>query len=115
MNTGNNSRIYTVSELNHLIRQDLEGSFSDIWLEGEISNFFYHNSRHMYFDLKDETIEKVNVTFNFRGTYDALKRFLHSMEKFPKFLFIEKIDFLNIDPERGILTLKIHVAGYHAT
>jgi exodeoxyribonuclease VII large subunit len=47
-------KIYSVSELNHLIREDLEDNFYSIWVEGEVSNFFFHNKRHMYFDLKDE-------------------------------------------------------------
>ena len=66
MNESNNSRIYSVSELNNLIRQDLESSFSNIWLEGEISNFFFHNYRHMYFDLKDEN-SKVKVVMFYQN------------------------------------------------
>jgi exodeoxyribonuclease VII large subunit len=53
MDIHKNTRIYSVSELNRLIRHDLETGFPDIWLEGEVSNFFFHNARHMYFDLKD--------------------------------------------------------------
>ena len=45
---------YTVSELNAQIRRVLEGSLSDIWVTGEISNFHHHPaSGHMYFTLKD--------------------------------------------------------------
>ena len=45
---------YTVSELNAQIRHLLEGSLSDIWVIGEISNFHHHpSSGHMYFTLKD--------------------------------------------------------------
>jgi len=49
-----NSKIYTVSELNSNIRKSLESSYSDIWLEGEVSNFYFQDKKHMYFDLKDE-------------------------------------------------------------
>ena len=66
MDNNKNTRIYSVSELNHLIRQDLESSFSNIWLEGEVSNFFFHNSRHMYFDLKDEN-SKVRVVMFYQN------------------------------------------------
>jgi len=48
------SKIYTVSELNSNIRKNLEYSYSDIWLEGEVSNFYFPDKKHMYFDLKDE-------------------------------------------------------------
>jgi exodeoxyribonuclease VII large subunit len=45
---------YTVSELNSQIRHLLEGSLSNIWVIGEISNFHLHpSSGHMYFTLKD--------------------------------------------------------------
>ncbi|MFH1189088.1 MAG: exodeoxyribonuclease VII large subunit, partial [Candidatus Omnitrophota bacterium] len=46
-------RIYTVTELTRYIRQIIENSFPDIWVEGEISNFLLHSSGHMYFSLKD--------------------------------------------------------------
>jgi len=45
---------YSVSGLNSEIRKNLESGFPDVWLEGEVSNFYYHNQKHMYFDLKDE-------------------------------------------------------------
>jgi len=64
MNNSNIPIIYSVSGLNRLIRQDLEGSFPDIWVEGEVSNFFFHNSRHMYFDLKDEDSKVRIVMFH---------------------------------------------------
>lgn len=47
-------KIYTISELNREIKVVLEGTYPDIWLEGEISNFKAHSSGHMYFSLKDE-------------------------------------------------------------
>lgn len=46
-------RIFTVSELTQNIRAVLEGTFSEIWIEGEISNFIKHSSGHIYFSLKD--------------------------------------------------------------
>ncbi len=47
-------KIYSVAELNSLARQLLEGRFSRIWVEGEISNFVRASSGHWYFSLKDE-------------------------------------------------------------
>jgi exodeoxyribonuclease VII large subunit len=46
-------RVVTVSELTASIRALLEGSFGDIWVEGEISNCKMWNTGHMYFTLKD--------------------------------------------------------------
>ena len=48
------TKIYKVSDLNFEIRNEIEGVFSNIWVEGEISNFAYPNKKHMYFSLVDE-------------------------------------------------------------
>jgi exodeoxyribonuclease VII large subunit len=47
-------RAYTVTEITRLIKNTLEESFYDIWVEGEISNYHLHSSGHRYFNLKDE-------------------------------------------------------------
>ena len=44
----------TVSELNALVKQCLENSFSYLSIEGEISNLSRPSSGHLYFTLKDE-------------------------------------------------------------
>jgi len=49
--------IYKVSELTSSIKAVLEDSFSNIWVEGEISNFTAHASGHFYFTLKDDKSE----------------------------------------------------------
>ena len=56
-------KIYTVSNLTRDIRAILEENFSGIWVEGEISNFKFHSSGHMYFSLKDETAQVQCVMF----------------------------------------------------
>ena len=52
-NTLQEKHIYSISELTQNIRAILEGTFSEVWVEGEISNFTNHSSGHMYFSLKD--------------------------------------------------------------
>jgi exodeoxyribonuclease VII large subunit len=42
------------SQLNALARDLLEGSFSQVWVQGEISNFSRPASGHLYFTLKDD-------------------------------------------------------------
>ncbi|MCF0238253.1 MAG: exodeoxyribonuclease VII large subunit [Sphaerochaetaceae bacterium] len=44
----------TISELTHLIKTSLEGSFYGLTLEGEISGFRPASTGHWYFTLKDE-------------------------------------------------------------
>jgi exodeoxyribonuclease VII large subunit len=50
------ARALSIRDLNRLIKLRLEGDsgLQDIWLRGEISNFTFHSSGHMYFTLKDE-------------------------------------------------------------
>ncbi len=47
------SKAITVSEITSQISRTLETGFSDITVQGEISNFKQHSSGHRYFSLKD--------------------------------------------------------------
>lgn len=49
--------IYTVSRLNSEVKDLLEDSFAQVWVEGEISNFAAPGSGHWYFSLKDATAQ----------------------------------------------------------
>ncbi|MDR2110787.1 MAG: exodeoxyribonuclease VII large subunit [Spirochaetaceae bacterium] len=48
-----NGRKLTVSELTELIRLSLEGTFSSLFVEGELSNCRPSSTGHLYFTLKD--------------------------------------------------------------
>lgn len=45
---------YSVSAITRMIKDRLESSFRDVWVQGEISNYVHHSSGHRYFNLKDE-------------------------------------------------------------
>jgi len=45
--------VWKVSELTERISEILEGSFRDVWVEGEVSNYHAAQSGHLYFTLKD--------------------------------------------------------------
>jgi exodeoxyribonuclease VII large subunit len=47
--------VYSVSELNARIRDTLQGTFSAVWVSGEITDLSRPRSGHIYFSLKDET------------------------------------------------------------
>lgn len=64
-------KIYSVSELTKEIRALLEGTFPTAWVEGEISNFKFHTSGHMYFTLKDDKAQIKCAMF--RGANQYLK------------------------------------------
>lgn len=55
------SAILSVSELTNQIKRTLEEGFTDLSIEGEISNFKKHMSGHWYFSLKDSTAQ-INCT-----------------------------------------------------
>ena len=46
-------RIWTVRDLLSRVRTELEHEYTDIWVEGEISNLRAADSGHLYFTLKD--------------------------------------------------------------
>jgi exodeoxyribonuclease VII large subunit len=57
------THILTVTQLTIQIKNLLEGSFPDVWVEGEISNLSIPQSGHAYFTLKDEQSQVRAVLF----------------------------------------------------
>lgn len=71
--------ILTISELTGQIKKLLEGAFSDVWVEGEVSNLRAPQSGHVYFTLKDEQ-SQINAVL-FRSAQRFLKFTLtHGMQ-----------------------------------
>jgi exodeoxyribonuclease VII large subunit len=64
-------KIYSVSEITRGIKILLEENYSDVWIEGEISNFKPAGSGHFYFSLKDDQSQIRSVMF--RGSNQNLK------------------------------------------
>lgn len=56
-------RIWIVRDLVAATRAHLEREYSDVWVEGEISNFRAHDSGHVYFTLKDQDSQIRAVMF----------------------------------------------------
>ena len=65
------SKIWSVSELNRKIRELLENEIGYIWLTGEISNWRVASSGHAYFTLKDAESEITAVMF--KGHLQSVK------------------------------------------
>lgn len=57
------AKVYSVNELNRAIKDQIEGEFPLIWIQGEISNFKPHSSGHFYFSLKDNKAQVSAVMF----------------------------------------------------
>jgi len=89
------------------LRLDLQEIFTGVGLE-------FPPAKFDYLELDKEKARKVEVSFNFSGSYGLLKQFLADVEKQPRFLFVERINFLNIDSGSGNLLLKITLAAYYA-
>jgi Tfp pilus assembly protein PilO len=88
------------------LRLDLQRIFSQAGMDIPLISYRYS-------DLEKVAIKKIVVTFNYAGTYADLKRFLAIVERFRKFLAVEKIDFQKADAESGVLNLKMTLAGYY--
>ncbi len=56
-------KVYTVYELTLSVKASLEEGFSDIWLEGEVSNLRIPGSGHIYLTLKDERAQIRGIIF----------------------------------------------------
>jgi exodeoxyribonuclease VII large subunit len=56
-------KIFKISELSRHVRERLEANFSNIWVEGQISNFSRAASGHLYFTLKDESAQLRCICF----------------------------------------------------
>ncbi|MGE3275274.1 MAG: exodeoxyribonuclease VII large subunit [Vicinamibacterales bacterium] len=64
-------RVLTVSELSARLRDAIESRFSDVWVEGELSNARVWTTGHLYFTLKDSGAQLKGVMF--RSTLQRLK------------------------------------------
>jgi exodeoxyribonuclease VII large subunit len=64
--------VLSVSQLTQAIKVQLEGSFPQVWIQGEVSNFRAQSSGHLYFSLKDAHAQISCVMF--RGNAGKLAR-----------------------------------------
>jgi exodeoxyribonuclease VII large subunit len=62
-------RILTISELTAGIKDLLESTFDEVWVEGELSNLRRPPSGHLYFTLKDENSQIRGVLFKQQSRY----------------------------------------------
>jgi exodeoxyribonuclease VII large subunit len=56
-------RIWTVRDLMSAVRTRMEREYTDVWVEGEVSNFRPAESGHLYFTLKEEGSQMRVVMF----------------------------------------------------
>ena len=63
MNMPEEQKIWSVSEVNRLVKDVLEQSFYPFWVQGEVSNLTLHRSGHVYLTLKDSKSQLSGVYF----------------------------------------------------
>jgi hypothetical protein len=68
--------------------------------------------RYVYSEGTDRQLGGATATFQISGPYALIKRFVYEVEHFPRFLIVEKVDFVDIQRQSGALKLKITLAGY---
>lgn len=98
------TRLYSGDTGYQDFRLDLQGLFDAAGLS--VSELAFS-----YADFPREKMRKVSAVFRFAGTYAALKTFLYRIERHPRLLFVEKIDFQDLGTKPGLLELQITVAG----
>lgn len=62
-------KVYTVSEINKLIKNaiDYNDDLQELFIEGTISNITYYKSGHMYFSIKDNKAQIKCTAFNYKA------------------------------------------------
>jgi len=102
-------KIWSVSEVNQLVKDILEQSLYPLWIKGEVSNLTIHGSGHVYFSIKDSR-GQINCVF-FRGADKARQLQLQNG------IEVELHGRLTVYPARGVyqvLVQNIRTAGLGA-
>jgi Tfp pilus assembly protein PilO len=90
------------------IRQDLNRIFRKHGIQAE-------RIRYEYMDVREADIQKVIINFQIAGGYDLLKGFLYEIETFPKFLWVEKIDFGDTEEASRNIKLNLTLVAYNVS
>jgi exodeoxyribonuclease VII large subunit len=69
MSTPYTDDIYSITELNRIVRGLLETRLTDIWILGEVTNLSKPSSGHWYFTLKDDAAQIRCAMFRNRNQY----------------------------------------------
>lgn len=62
--TMENQQIWSVTDVNHAVREIVEGALLPFWMAGEVGSLTLHRSGHAYFTMKDAKSQIKAVYFN---------------------------------------------------
>ena len=65
--------VFTVSDINSMIRDLFDGVFHPLWVTGEVGNLTLHRSGHVYLTLKDSSSQLRAVYFSGAAACSAMK------------------------------------------
>ncbi len=100
----NEDSVFAVSEITARIKSLLDEEFSEVWVEGEVSNLKKPKSGHLYFTLKDEYAQLKCVMF--QGRKKSMK---FDLEDGMKVLCFGRI---SVYPQSG--SYQLYVENVHA-
>lgn len=65
--------VFTVSDVNFMVRDLIDGAFRSLWVTGEVGNLTLHRSGHVYMTLKDPSSQLRAVYFGGAAVCSAMK------------------------------------------
>ena len=89
------------------LRQDLQKIFQEARIQASDKRYEY------ILPKKVKGMKIVRVRFQTFSSYNDLKKFIHSIEIFPKFLLLDKIDFQDLDSSGGGIRLNLSLTGHY--
>jgi len=89
------------------MRMDLQRIFDGVGIAASDIDYGYT-------DLVKGSLQKVNADFRFTATYPTLKRLLDAVERSSRLLYVERIDFLSMTKQPGVMDLRVMFAGTYA-
>ncbi len=98
--------MYDPKDAVRALRLDLERIF-------ESSGIAASDIVYGYVTVPRTRLQKMTAEFRFQANYATLKRLLDVVERYPKLLMAEKVDFLSIGKPPGTLELRVTLAGYY--
>jgi len=89
------------------LRQDIQKILRESRIRASNKRYDYISSRNV------EGMKAVRIRFQTFSSYNDLRKFIHSVEIFPKFLLLDKIDFMDLDSTGGGIKLEVALTGYY--
>lgn len=88
------------------LRLDLEKILRDIGLRTPPLEYVYE-------DYPDQGFRKIQMSFAISGSYTQVRKIIHAIETFPKFLILERVEFIDIDNQGVSIRLRLKMAGFY--